>query len=136
MSCLIFIFSVTFSLLYTLCKCLTNVANAGIQLYSQSNSISTYPVCFQYFLIPVSPSFLATSRSTLFFAHIYFLTRSTRFDIQATSADAIVSAIHFDSLSFFLTFSSLITSSIAIILVWRILYCQICKSYSFLFILL
>ncbi len=136
MSYLTLIFWPTSSLSYTLCEYLTNIASAGIQSCSQSSSISTWPAHFQYFLIPVSPSFFATSRSASLIAQLYLPTRSTGLDTQATSAGAVVSAILSDSILSFLTFFEIITSFIAIILLRRTLCCRICESYSFLFVLL
>ena len=136
MSCLVFIFSVIFLLLYTLHNHLTNIASAEIQLYSQSNSISTCLTHLYYFLTPVNPSFWVATRSVLFITYIYFLARSIRLNIWAIFAYAIVSIILFNSLSFSLAFSKIITSFIVIILIWHTLCCQICDFYSFLFILL
>ncbi len=135
MSHLTLIFWPTSLLLYTLCECLTNVASAGIQSCSQSNSISTCPARLQYFLTPVSSSSLVAFMSTLLIAHLYFQVRSIGLDAQTTSASAVVSAGPSDSF-FSLAFSEIITSFIAIILVCRTLCCQICNLYSFLFILL
>ena len=91
MSCLMFIFWPTSSLSYTVRKCLTNVTNARIQLCSQSNFISTLLTHFQYFLTPVSPSFLATSMSTLLIAHLYLQARLIGLDARATFAGAVIS---------------------------------------------
>ena len=136
MSRLAFILFVTSLLLSTLCEYLTNVTNAGIQSFTQSNSSSDCPAHLKYFLILVSPSFLVVSRSVLLIAYIYLPAKSTRFNAQATSAAAIVSAIPLNSPSFSLAFSIIIISFSTIILVWRMLCCQIYKSYSFIFVLL
>ena len=131
-----FIFLVTFLLLYTLYKCFTNVLSAEIQSCSQSNSILTCLVRLQYFLRLVSLSSLAVSRSISLIAYIYFLARLTRLNAWVTSAGVVVSTILSNSPSFFFTFFSIITSFITIILVWHMLYSRICKLYSFLVVLL
>lgn len=133
MFCLALIFLVTFSLFYTPCKCFTYVVKAEIHSYRQSNFSLTCLAHLQYVLILVSFCFLAVSRLALLITHIYHLVRSTKLDTQATFTIAVLFAIALDSFLLTLAFFAIITSFIAIIVVCRTLFFQICKSYSFFF---
>lgn len=116
MSHLTFIFLVTSLLLYTLRKYLINIASTEIQLYRQSNSISTYLVHLQYFLIPVNLNFLAAFRSALLIAQIYFLAKLIKLDACVPQLiNTLIYAIFFGSSFFFLPFFKIIISLIEII---------------------
>lgn len=90
-----------FSLLYTLCECFTNVANARIQWYSSSSSILTWLAHFYHFLIPVSSGSLAVYRLASVITYIYLLARLTELNARAIFFGMVVSAISSNNFSFF-----------------------------------